>query len=104
MALANQLSVRVFEEDTWVEDTYYLVQLCAWALITTVPSNVPYAPGTLAVDIDMIYRKNIMVDWGLLERKIVKKHIANNIKKNRNRREHKYNKRDLVLKYHYDAL
>ena len=97
LTLANQLRVKVFEEDTWVEDTDHLVQSCAWALRTTVPSTVPHAPGTLAFGMDMIYRHKIMVDWELLKRERVKQHVANNIKENRNRREHKYKKGDLVL-------
>ena len=62
LLFANQLRAKIFEEDTWVEDTDYLVEVCAWALRTTVPSNVPNAPGTFAFSMDMIYRQSIMVD------------------------------------------
>ena len=97
LILANQLRVRVLEEDTWLDDADLILQNCAWALRTTVPSNVPHAPGTLAFGMDMIYRNQIKVDWELLKRERVKQHIANNIKENRSRREHKYKSGDLVL-------
>ena len=45
----------------------------------------------------MIFRQKIIVDWEELKQLRKKQHIANNIKENRNRREHKYKTGDLVL-------
>ena len=97
LTLANQLRIKVLDEDSWTEEADFIVQSCAWALRTTVPANVPHAPGTLAYGMDMIYRQQIKIDWEFLKRKRVKQHIANNLKENRNRREHKYKEGDLVL-------
>ena len=42
--LTNQLQVRVLEEDTWIEDTDFMMQNCAWVLVrTTVPANMHHA-------------------------------------------------------------
>ena len=37
-----------------MEDLDHLVQSCAWDLRTTVLSNMPYAPDTLAFGMNMI--------------------------------------------------
>ena len=78
--LTNQLRVRVLEENTWIEDTDFIMQHCAWFLRTTVPANMNHAPGTLAFGMDMIHRHKIQIDWELFKRERVKQHIASNIK------------------------
>ena len=93
----NQLRVRVLEEDTWIEDTDFIMQYCAWVLRTTVPANMYHAPGTLAFGMDMIYRHKIQIDWELHKLERIKQHIANNIRENRNRKPHEYKEGDLVL-------
>ena len=44
--LTNQLRVKVLSEDTWIDDTDFIMQHCAWVLRTTVPANMHHAPGT----------------------------------------------------------
>ena len=95
--LTNQLRVKILREDTWIDDTDFIMQHCAWVLRTTVPANMHHAPGTLAYGIDMLYRHKIQIDWELHKRERVKQHIANNIKENRSRRPHKYKVGDEVL-------
>ena len=45
----------------------------------------------------MLFRQKIIVDWEELKQLRKKQHLANNIKENRHRREHKYKVGDLVL-------
>ena len=97
LTFANNVRTKVFEIDTWEQDADNLVQSCAYALRSTVPSNSNYAPGTLAFGMDMIFRQKIIVDWEELKQLRKKQHIANNIKENRHRREHQYKTGDLVL-------
>ena len=97
LTFANNVRTKVFEIDTWEQEVDTLVQSCAYALRSTVPSNSKYAPGTLAFGMDMLFRQKIIVDWEELKQLRRKQHIANNIKENRNRREHKYKVGDLVL-------
>ena len=74
-----------------------MVQSCAYALRSTVPSNSHYAPGIFAFGMDMVFRQKIIVDWEKVKKPRQKQHIANNIKENRLRREHKYKEGDLAL-------
>ena len=97
LTFANNVRTMVFEIDTWKQETDNLVQSCAYALRSTVPSSSHYAPGTLAFGMDMIFRQKIIVDWEELKQLRKKQHIANNIKENRLRREHNYKEGDLVL-------
>ena len=97
LTFANNVRTKVFEIDTWEQEADDLVQACAYALRSTVPSNSNYAPGTLAFGMDMIFRQKIIVDWEELKQLRKKRHIAKNIKENRHRREHTYKAGDLVL-------
>ena len=102
LTFANNVRTKVFEIDTWEQEADDLVQVCAYALRLTVPSNSNYAPGTLAFGMDMIFRQKIIVDWEELKQLRKKQHIANNIKENRLRREHKY--KEGACTYHYETL
>ena len=86
LTFANNVRTKVFDIDTWEQDTDHLVQSCAYALRSNVPSNSHYAPGTLAFGIEMIFRQKIIVDWEELKKLRQKQHITNNIKENRLRR------------------
>ena len=97
LTLGDQLRTSVYELDSWHEDIDALIQAIAWALCTTVPSNVPYSPGNLAFGMDMIMRLNIKINWALLKEKCRCMEVANNTKENRGRLIHQYNVGDLVL-------
>ena len=68
LTFANNVRTKVFDIDTWEQDTDNLVQSCAYALRSTVPSNSHYAPGTLVFGMDMIFRQKIIVDWEELKK------------------------------------
>ena len=63
LTFANNVRTKVFELDTWEQEADVLVQSCAYALRSTVPSNSKYAPGTLAFGMEMLSRQKIIVDW-----------------------------------------
>ena len=97
LTFAKNIRTNVFEMDTWEQDTDNLVHNCVYVLRPTISSNSKYVPGTLPFEMDMIFRQKIIVDWEELKQLRKKQHIANNIKKNRLRREHNYKVGDLVL-------
>jgi hypothetical protein len=79
--------------DDWSKDINHLLQSCAWAIRTTIPSN---SPGQLVFGVDMILRQQAKIDWQLLKCQRRTQAIANN-KKEKNRVPHNYKVRELVL-------
>ena len=75
----------------------YTLQAIACVLRTTVPSTIPYSPGTLAFNYDMIMQTKVKVDWELIKKKRQENMLKNNIKENKSRIEHVYKVGDKVL-------
>jgi hypothetical protein len=50
----KQLRSIIFEGD-WEDNVDMLIQACAYALCTTVPSNEPYSPAQLTFSCDMLF-------------------------------------------------
>ena len=97
LTLGDQLRVSMYSMDNWHEDVNHLIQACAWAIRTTVPSNIPYNPSQLTFGMDMIFRQKIKVDWQLLKEQRCNQSVANNRKENKNCLKHNYKVGDLVL-------
>ncbi|KAL7477264.1 hypothetical protein ACHAW6_004570, partial [Cyclotella cf. meneghiniana] len=97
LTLGDQLRTSIYSIDNWHEDVNHLLQSCAWAIRTTVPSNTPHNPSQLVFGMDMIFRQQTKIDWQLLKRQRRNQAIANNKKENKNRVPHDYKVGDLVL-------
>ena len=74
----------------------YCLQCLAWSLRTTIPASIPYAPGSLAYQYDMIMQKRIEVDWDLIKRTRRSNMLKNNVKENKDRIEYNYKVGDEV--------
>ena len=96
LTLGDALQSTIFEED-FEGDLDTLVQACAWALRSTVPSNNPYSPGHLAYGCDMIFRQRVKIDWEMLKQKRSQQAVANNTKENKKRVEHEYKVGDMAI-------
>eukprot|EP00957_Ditylum_brightwellii_P054483 4128334-Ditylum_brightwellii.AAC.1 len=59
LTIGDMLRMTVFEGDNWWFEMNYTLQAIAWALRTTVPSTIPYSPGTLAFNYDMIMQTKV---------------------------------------------
>ena len=97
LTLGEQLRVSIYSIDDWHENVNHLLQACAWAFRTTVPSNAPHNPSQLVFGMDMIFRQQVKIDWQLLKRQCRTQAIANNKKENKSRLHHDYKVGDLVL-------
>jgi hypothetical protein len=97
LTLGDQLHTSINSIDDWHEDINHLLQSCACAIRTTVPSNAPYNPSQLVFGVDMIFCQQAKIDWQLLKCQCCTQAIANNKKENENRTPHDYKVRDLVL-------
>lgn len=97
LTLGDQLRTSLYSGDRWQEDVNVLIQACAWANRTTVPSSMPYNPSQLTFGMDMIFRQKIKIDWQLLKEQRRRQAIANNAKENKTRIQHEYKVGDLVL-------
>eukprot|EP00957_Ditylum_brightwellii_P123131 9388161-Ditylum_brightwellii.AAC.2 len=62
LMIGDMLRMTVFEGDDWWFEMNYTLQAIVWALKTTVPSTIPYSPGTLAFNYDMIMQTKVKVD------------------------------------------
>ena len=67
LTLGDHLRVSIYSIDDWYDDVNHLIQACAWAIRTTVPSNCRYIPSQLTFGMDMIFRKHVKIDWQLLK-------------------------------------
>ena len=67
LTLGDQLRTSIYSIDDWHEDINHLLQSCAWAIRTTVPSNTPHNPSQLVFGMDMIFRRQANIDWQLLK-------------------------------------
>jgi hypothetical protein len=97
LTLGDHLRTSVYTLDDWSNEINHLLQSCAWAIRTTVPSNAPHNPSQLVFGMDMIFRQQAKIDWQLLKRQRRLQAIANNKKENKNRKAHEYKTGDLVL-------
>ena len=97
LTMGDQLRTAIYDIDNWHEDVNYLIQAVAWAIRTTVPSNIPYSPGQLTFGMDMIFRQKTAIDWQLLKHQRRKQHRENNAKENKTHISHEYQVGDLVL-------
>ena len=61
--LGDQLRCTTFKGTNWHDELDTIVQACAFAVRTTVPSNSPYAPAQMAFGMDMIFQQKVIVDW-----------------------------------------
>jgi hypothetical protein len=57
LTLGDQLGTSIYSIDDWHDDINHLLQSCAWAIRTTVPSNIPHNPSQLVFGMDMIFRQ-----------------------------------------------
>ncbi|KAL7465162.1 hypothetical protein ACHAXS_005488 [Conticribra weissflogii] len=97
LTLGDQLRCTTFEGSNFLEDVDTIVQACAYAARTTVPSNSSYSPAQLTFGRDMIFRQQIIVDWEKMKQQRLQQAAANNDKENKKRVEHTYSVNDLVL-------
>jgi hypothetical protein len=97
LTLGNQLRTAIYSIDDCHEDINHLLQACAWAIRTTVPSNAPHNPSQLVFGMDMIFHQQAKIDWQLLKCQRNIQANANNKKENKNRVPHDYKVGDLVL-------
>jgi hypothetical protein len=97
LTLGDHIRTSIYSMENWQDDLNHLLQSCAWAIRTTVPSNAPHNPSQLVFGIDMIFRQQTKVDWQLLKRQRRNQSIINNKKENKNRVPHEYKIGDLVL-------
>ena len=97
LTLRDHLRTSIYSINNWSKDINHLLQSCAWAIRTTVPSNAPHNPSQLIFRMDMIFRQQAKIDWQLLKHQRCKQAIANNRKENKNRRMHEYKIGNLVL-------
>ncbi|KAL7488465.1 hypothetical protein ACHAW6_014046 [Cyclotella cf. meneghiniana] len=97
LTLGDQLRTSIYPINDWHEDVNHLLQSCAWAICTTVPSNTPHNPRQLVFGMDMIFRQQTKIDWQLLKRQRRNQAIVNSKKENKNRVPHDYKIGDLVL-------
>ncbi len=97
LTLGDQLRCTTFEGSHFLEDVNTIVQACAYAVRTTIPSNSPYSPAQLTFGRDMIFRQQIIVDWENIKQQRLQQAAANNDKENKKRVEHTYSVNDLVL-------
>ena len=97
LTLGDHLGVSIYSVDNWYDNINHLIQVCAWAIRTTVPSNCPYNPSHLTFGMDMIFRQHVKIDWQLLKSQRRTQAIANNTKENKKRIQHDYKVDDLVL-------
>jgi hypothetical protein len=63
LTLGDQLRTSIYSIDDWQEDINHLLQSCAWAICTTLPSNASYNPSQLVLGVDMILRQQAKIDW-----------------------------------------
>jgi hypothetical protein len=62
LTLSNQLCISIYSINDWHEDVNHLLQSCAWAIHTTVPSNTPHNPSQLASGMDVIFCQQAKID------------------------------------------
>ena len=84
LTLGDQLRTSIYSIDDWHDDINHLLQSCAWAIRTTLPSNIPHNPSQLVFGMDMIFRQQAKIDWQLLKRQRRVQAITNNKKENKN--------------------
>jgi len=87
----------VFEGKDWWFELNYTLQAISWAFRTTIPSTIPYSPGTLAFNYNMIIQTKVKVDWELIKKLRRENMIKNNMKENKTRLIHQYQIGDKVL-------
>ena len=97
LTLGDILRMSVFEGDNWWFELDHTLQSVAWAFRTTIPSTIPYSPGTLALNHDMIMQTKTRVDWNLIKKLRWKNMMQNNNKENKQRINHQYQVGDLIL-------
>eukprot|EP00957_Ditylum_brightwellii_P117360 8950496-Ditylum_brightwellii.AAC.1 len=97
LTIGDMLRMTVFKGVDWWFEMNYTLQAIAWALRTTVPSMIPYSPGTLAFNYDMIMQTKVKVDWELVKKKRQEDMLKNNIKENKSRIKHVYKVGNKVL-------
>eukprot|EP00957_Ditylum_brightwellii_P109921 8384698-Ditylum_brightwellii.AAC.1 len=97
LTIDNMLRMTIFEgDDSWFKMNYTL-QAIAWALQTYISSSIPYSPGILAFNYDMIMQIKLHVDWEIIKKKQQESMIKNNIQENKKRIKQNYKVGDKVL-------
>ncbi len=97
LTLGNQLCCTTFKGANFLDDINIIVQACACAAQTVVPSNNPYSPAQLTFGMDMLFCQHVIVDWEKLKHMRQEQAITNNTKENKKRVDHDYHVGDLVL-------
>ena len=73
------------------------MQACAYATLTTVPSNTPYSPLQMAFGVDMLFCQKVAIDWECIKQLHQQQATESSNEENRNRLHHEYQVGDMVL-------